>query len=134
MPVSRPLSAVGMLRGLRWFGLCGGLWLVAAPLFGQASTSEHERRLGVQECDTRCQTAETDCDLACDQVVACVEECKKVSEACTQKCREAPPPSKPEPSSKAPGAPSAAPPAASAKKPPAAKGPATPAPKPPPKP
>ena len=131
MPARWPLSEAGMQRALRWFGSCGGLWLVAAPLFGQASPHEHVQRLGVQECDTRCQTAETDCDLACDQVVACVEECKKVSEACTQKCREAPPPSKPEPSSKAPSPPSAAPPIASGKKPPSAKTPAPP--KPPPK-
>jgi len=117
-----------MLRALRWFGVCGGLWLVAAPLFGQAS--EGARPLGVQECDTRCQTAETDCDLACDQVVACVEECKKASEACTLKCREAPPPSKPDASGKPPSAPSAAPPAASGKKPPATKTPAAPKPAP----
>lgn len=94
----------------RWFGLCGGLLLLAPPLFGRVPLISAEP-LGVQECDTRCQTHETDCDLACDQVAACVEECKKASEICAQKCREAPPPpsasasGKPAPngSAKAPG-------------------------------
>lgn len=81
-----------MLRMVRWFCLGGGLLLLAPPLFGQV-TSFSALPLGVQECDTRCQTTETDCDLACDQVAPCVEECKKASDVCAQKCRDAPPPS-----------------------------------------
>jgi hypothetical protein len=114
-----------MLQALRGLFFCGGLWLVSASIFDRAGTSAHAQLLGVQECDTRCQSVETDCDLACDQVVACVEECKKASEACVLKCREAPTPTKPDASTKPPSAPG--------KKPKAAK-PAPPAAKPAPKP
>ena len=87
------MIVLSMLSIVRWFGLGCGLLLLAPSLFGQVPSAKGALRLGVQECDTRCQTKETDCDLACDQVVACVEECKKASEACAQKCRDAPPPS-----------------------------------------
>ncbi len=82
-----------MLSMLRWLCASSALLLLAPSLFGQvARSSDGARPLGVQECDTRCQTKETDCDLACDQVAACVDECKKASEVCAQKCRDAPPP------------------------------------------
>lgn len=105
--------------------LAGGLLLLAPPLFGEAAVP-----LGVQACDTLCQTKETDCDLACDQVAACVDECKKTSEACSIKCREAPPPapsspSKPDGSAK-PASPPEKAPAAPGKKAPAKAAPAKP--------
>ncbi|MEO7033196.1 MAG: hypothetical protein ABI335_05200 [Polyangiaceae bacterium] len=64
--------------------------LLTPALFGQSALTPRAVPLGVQSCDTDCQTAETDCDLSCDQVVACVEECKKASAICAQKCREDP--------------------------------------------
>jgi hypothetical protein len=81
-----------MTKALCWLPLCGFTLLLAPSLFGQAAGPEAASRLGVQSCDTQCQSTETDCDLACDQVVACVEECKKASAVCVQKCRDAPPP------------------------------------------
>src|ERR1700712_707906 len=91
-----------MFKALCWLPLCGFTLLLAPSLFGQAAGAESALRLGVQACDTQCQTHETDCDLACDQVVACVEECKKASEVCVQKCRDAPP--KPDARGKPPAA------------------------------
>ena len=78
---------------VRWFCVSSGLLLLAPSLFGQVRSGVEASPLGVQECDTRCQTKETDCDLACDQVATCVDECKNASAACAQRCREAPPPS-----------------------------------------
>ncbi|MEO8900799.1 MAG: hypothetical protein ABI627_04685 [Polyangiaceae bacterium] len=78
------------MKTLAWFPLCCGLSLLTPALFGQSALTPRAAPLGVQSCDTDCQTAETDCDLACDQVVACVEECKKASAICAQKCREDP--------------------------------------------
>jgi hypothetical protein len=81
--------------------LLGASLLLAPALFAAVPDRSNAITLGVQSCDTQCQTNETDCDLACDQVVACVEECKKTSELCAQKCRDAPPPTpKPEGSAK----------------------------------
>ena len=65
--------------------------LLAPALLGQSVGMPSAQPLGVQSCDTDCQTHETDCDLACDQVIACVEECKKASAICAQQCRENPP-------------------------------------------
>lgn len=122
--------------GLRWLPLCGGMLLLAPTLLGRGASQPVAVPLGVQSCDTECQSHETDCDLACDQVIACVEECKKASAICTQKCRENPgtnpdgpakPPSSPEkkpaasdkkPTEKKP--PAKAPPQAPAKAPPQA--------------
>ena len=70
----------------------GASVLLAPVLLARSLEPSTAIPLGVQTCDTQCQSDETDCDLACDQVVACVEECKKTSEACVKKCREAPPP------------------------------------------
>ncbi len=109
--------------------------LLAPALFGQSALTPRALPLGVQSCDTDCQTTETDCDLACDQVVACVEECKKASAICAQKCRENPP-TNPDGPAKPPSAPEKKPSvtdkkgAAADKK---APGPKTPAPKAPPK-
>src|SRR5471032_2750953 len=80
-----------MSKALCWLPLCGFMLLLAPSLFGQAAGPESALRLGVQSCDTQCQSTETDCDLACDQVVACVDECKKASEVGVQKCHDAPP-------------------------------------------
>ena len=115
-----------MLKVLCRLPLCGFTLLLAPSLFGQVAT-QPALRLSVQSCDTQCQSVETDCDLACDQVVACVEECKKASAVCVQKCRDAPPVTdKPADSNKPPivaqkrkpGAPAKAPPKAAPKAPP----------------
>jgi hypothetical protein len=110
-----------MFKALCWLPLCGFTLLLAPSLFGQAEGSESALRLGVQTCDTQCQSTETDCDLACDQVVACVEECKKASEVCVQKCHDAPPPTN------NPDGPSKPPIVAQKRKPSDAKKPTTPA-------
>ena len=69
-----------------------GLGLLLAPaLFARGPDASTAIPLGVQTCDTQCQSVETDCDLACDQVASCVDECKKASEVCVQKCHDAPP-------------------------------------------
>ena len=101
--------------------LLGAGILLAPALFAQAADPGAATPLGVQTCDTQCQTTETDCDLACDQVVACVEECKKASAICADKCRDAPPPVKPDSSAKpsSPGAKKAPPGKGPAKAPPA---------------
>ena|SRR5882724_1411348 len=91
-----------MSKALCWLPLCGFTLLLAPCLFGQTAGPECALRLGVQACDTQCQSTETDCDLACDQVVACVEDCKKASEVCVQRCHDAPPTSKPDASGKPP--------------------------------
>lgn len=75
----------------RYLPVCCGILLFAPALFGQSTNLPAALPLGVQSCDTECQSRETDCDLACDQVIACVEECKKASATCTQQCRENPP-------------------------------------------
>ena len=112
--------------------------LLAPALLGQSELAPRAMPLGVQSCDTDCQTTETDCDLACDQVVACVEECKKASAICAQKCRENPP-TNPDGPAKPPSAPVKKPAAtdkkgvADKKAPPAKAVPTTPA-KPPAKP
>src|ERR1700761_8834628 len=91
----------------------GASVLLAPVLLARSLEPTSAIPLGVQSCDTQCQSTETDCDLACDQVVACVEECKKTSASCVEKCRSAPapgysakPPDQPVPagSAKAPGA------------------------------
>jgi hypothetical protein len=89
-----------MLRSASLLCLLGASALFAPALFARQPEGPRAIPLGVQACDTRCQTTETDCDLACDQVAPCVEECKKTSEICAQKCRDAPPPSKPDSSAK----------------------------------
>jgi hypothetical protein len=115
-----------MLKSARLVCLLGATVFVAPALFAQIPDGPRATPLGVQSCDTQCQTTETDCDLACDQVAPCVEECKKTSEACAQKCHDAPPPpAKPEGSAKpttpagkktpAKGAPAKAPPKAKPK-------------------
>ena len=79
------------------FSLLSAAWLLSPVLLAGLPAATQAQPLGVQACDTRCQSAETDCDLACDQVAECVEQCRKVSDACVQKCHDAPPPeSKPE--------------------------------------
>lgn len=80
------------MRSFRLVSLIGGALLLAPALLASSLDPRDAVPLGVQSCDTQCQSDETDCDLACDQVVPCVEECKKASEACVKKCREAPPP------------------------------------------
>jgi hypothetical protein len=92
-----------MFKALRWLPLCGFTLLLAPSLFGQVALNGRALPFSVQSCDTQCQSNETDCDLACDQVVACVEECKKTSAVCVQQCRDAPPPTaKPGSSAKPP--------------------------------
>jgi hypothetical protein len=77
--------------------LCLAWLLCAAPssAFAPVTPQSDDVRpigLGVQTCDTQCQSDKTDCELACDQVVSCVTACQKVAVACVDRCRSAPPP------------------------------------------
>jgi len=106
------------MHPFRLIGLVGATVLLAPALLASSIEPSEAVPLGVQSCDTQCQTDETDCDLACDQVVACVEECKKASEACVKKCRDAPP-AEPKPVGSSSAKPIAPPAKKGAPKPPA---------------
>ena len=97
------------MKALGWLPWCCGVLLLTPVLFGQSVATPRALPLGVQSCDTECQTHETDCDLACDQVILCVEECKKASAICAQKCRQNPP-TNPDGPAKPPSAPEKKPP------------------------
>jgi hypothetical protein len=77
----------------------GPVWLVwSAP-----SVDVAPARLGVQECDTRCQTDYTDCIDRCDGVRACQESCTRTVNECVTGCRNPAPKESAAP--KAPGPP-----------------------------
>ncbi|HEX4335894.1 MAG TPA: hypothetical protein VH062_08275 [Polyangiaceae bacterium] len=89
-------------------GPVGLAW--AAPAFDGAA-----EQLGVQQCNTRCQTAYTDCIDRCDGKPDCQASCDRDVVACVKACStplppgsSAPLPTPPAPSS-TPPAPSAAP-------------------------
>jgi hypothetical protein len=41
---------------------------------------------GVQRCNTRCQTVQTNCAVKCDGDVACIEKCKGWAAKCVRRC------------------------------------------------
>jgi len=43
--------------------------------------------LSVQGCNTRCQTAQTDCALRCDGDIPCIQNCQKTADSCVDKCQ-----------------------------------------------
>ncbi len=45
--------------------------------------------LSPQECDTECQSQQTDCILNCDGAVACEHGCVDAGVACAARCRRA---------------------------------------------
>jgi hypothetical protein len=40
----------------------------------------------VQSCNTRCQTAQTDCNLRCDGHIPCIEQCQVTADGCADSC------------------------------------------------
>ncbi|HMR79940.1 MAG TPA: hypothetical protein PKD61_32755 [Polyangiaceae bacterium] len=40
----------------------------------------------VQRCNTNCQSAHTDCILACDGDLACAKQCHQTTESCVKRC------------------------------------------------
>jgi hypothetical protein len=40
----------------------------------------------VQSCNTRCQTAQTDCNLRCDGHIPCIQQCQVTADGCAEAC------------------------------------------------
>ncbi len=40
----------------------------------------------VQSCNTRCQTAQTDCNLRCDGNIPCINQCQNAADSCADSC------------------------------------------------
>jgi hypothetical protein len=80
----------------------------AAGLDAAREGASPPERLGVQTCNTTCQTRYTDCMDRCDGVPACQAECRRTVDDCVHVCTVPPTGSAAPPSSAAP-APSAAP-------------------------
>ncbi|MES1187066.1 MAG: hypothetical protein ABUL60_24840 [Myxococcales bacterium] len=40
----------------------------------------------VQSCNTRCQTAQTDCNLRCDGSIPCINQCQVSADTCADAC------------------------------------------------
>lgn len=40
----------------------------------------------VQSCNTRCQTAQTDCNLRCDGNIPCIHQCQASADSCADAC------------------------------------------------
>jgi len=40
----------------------------------------------VQSCNTRCQTAQTDCNLRCDGNIPCIQQCQVSADSCADAC------------------------------------------------
>jgi hypothetical protein len=40
----------------------------------------------VQSCNTRCQTAQTDCNLRCDGNIPCIQQCQVAADGCADAC------------------------------------------------
>jgi hypothetical protein len=40
----------------------------------------------VQSCNTRCQTAQTDCNLRCDGSIPCISQCQVSADTCADAC------------------------------------------------
>jgi hypothetical protein len=40
----------------------------------------------VQTCNTRCQTAQTDCNLRCDGNIPCINQCQATADSCADAC------------------------------------------------
>ncbi|RYZ07927.1 MAG: hypothetical protein EOO73_09505 [Myxococcales bacterium] len=40
----------------------------------------------VQSCNTRCQTAQTDCNLRCDGSIPCINQCQVSADSCAESC------------------------------------------------
>lgn len=57
----------------------------AGPLLLLA-LADSTSQAGVQECNTRCQTLQTNCTLKCDGDRDCIEKCKQAARDCVHGC------------------------------------------------
>jgi hypothetical protein len=67
--------------------------VVALVLYGRSSPDgpfERSFALSPQECNTQCQTRQTDCIEACDGHVPCERRCVEACQACVQRCLHPP--------------------------------------------
>jgi coenzyme F420-reducing hydrogenase gamma subunit len=73
-----------MRRPLLSTALAAALALVvpAAALAGLSAPSQ----ASTQECNTRCQIAQTECQLRCDGHGACVHKCQEAARTCVEGC------------------------------------------------
>ncbi|MBI5534180.1 MAG: hypothetical protein HY898_15765 [Deltaproteobacteria bacterium] len=60
---------------------------LAAPL-SVLTLLDSTSHAGVQQCNTRCQTSQTNCTLRCDGDQACIEKCKQTARDCVQTCSQ----------------------------------------------
>jgi hypothetical protein len=56
--------------------------LVTLALMTLAATAN----ASVQSCNTRCQTAQTDCNLRCDGNIPCILQCQASADSCADAC------------------------------------------------
>jgi hypothetical protein len=69
------LAVLGVVRSsIRFF--------VASVLVFACATAN----ASVQSCNTRCQTAQTDCDLRCDGNIPCINQCQATADSCAEAC------------------------------------------------
>jgi len=57
-------------------------WLVIGVLVSLTASAS----ASVQSCNTRCQTAQTDCNLRCDGNIPCIRECQVAADSCADAC------------------------------------------------
>jgi hypothetical protein len=57
-------------------------FFVAAVLVLMCATAN----ASVQSCNTRCQTAQTDCNLRCDGSIPCISQCQGSADTCADAC------------------------------------------------
>jgi hypothetical protein len=57
-------------------------YLLIAALVSLCATAS----ASVQTCNTRCQTAQTDCNLRCDGNIPCINQCQVSADGCADAC------------------------------------------------
>jgi hypothetical protein len=72
-------------------GLRSLLLLGALGLHGVVLPQDPGDSLGVQTCNTGCQTTFSDCVDRCDGAVPCQASCKRAVEDCVKACTNPPP-------------------------------------------
>lgn len=55
-------------------------------LMGVLVTLAASANASVQSCNTRCQTAQTDCNLRCDGHIPCIQQCQASADSCAEAC------------------------------------------------
>lgn len=57
-----------------------------ALLIAALATLTASANASVQSCNTRCQTAQTDCNLRCDGNIPCINQCQASADSCAEAC------------------------------------------------